>query len=374
VYSPSATPPRPLRLSGSPLPVVGRLRAYVCGITPYDVTHLGHATTYLWTDLALRVARTQGIVTTLARNVTDVDEALVREAHRRGTTPDLLGALQRAAFDGTMAALRIRRPELEPTAAQAVGQVVQLTAALLAADRAYVGDGGVYARTRDARVRAHLDEQAATELAREYGDDPDAPGKEHPLDVLVWRTAGEGEASWPSPWGPGRPGWHAECAAMSLTAFGSSVDLHAGGADLRFPHHAVEATLAEAVTGVAPFARAWLHAGLVRIDGAKMAKSAGNLVMVDDLVASAGAATVRMLCLGRPWAADWDYTPQELADAGTRLEGLYAAAGRPDPAEAAAEAVTAALLDDLDTPRALAIAVEAGGGAARRLVEILDVG
>ncbi len=277
-------PPMPLRLGGEVLPMVGRVRMYVCGITPYDVTHLGHAATYVWADAADRVLRWHGHTVTLARNVTDVDEVLFAEARRRGESPSMLATLQRASFEATMAALRVRIPDHSPTAAQAVGHVIQLAAALLARDAAYLRGGTVYARTSSAAGLAGLDQATALALSHEYHDHPDDPAKDDPLDVAVWQETTDEEVSWPSPWGDGRPGWHAECAAMVLALFGPSVDLHCGGADLAYPHHACEAALAEAATGVTPFSRAWLRAGTVGVDGAKMAKSTGNLVLVDDLL------------------------------------------------------------------------------------------
>lgn len=367
------TPPRPLRLRGAALPAVGGLRVYVCGITPYDVTHLGHAATYLWVDAAVRVVRAQGTAVQVARNVTDIDDGLLREARRRDTSPDLLGALQRAAFDASMARLRVRAPDLQPTAVQSVRQVLQLAQGLLDAGAGYLRDGTVYGRTGRAWAAADLDEGTARALATEYDDHPDDPAKDDPFDVAVWRAAATGEPSWPSPWGPGRPGWHAECAAMVLATYGASVDLHAGGADLRFPHHAAEAALAEAVTGVRPFARAWLHAGVVGLGGAKMAKSTGNLVMVDDLLARHSVAAVRLLCLHRPWALDWDFDPGLLVAAEDTLERLYRAGGRPG-GEPAVRAVDEALLDNLDVPRAVEVALEAGGPATRRLLDVLQLG
>jgi len=370
-------PPRPLRLSGAPLPVVGRLRAYVCGITPYDVTHLGHAATYVWVDAAARVLRAQGTAVELTRNVTDVDDVLLAEARRRGQSYDWLAALQKFSFDRTMTALRVRTPDAEPTARAAVGQVVQLAQALLAVGAAYERDGSVYARTSAAAARAGLTRAEALTRAAEYGDDPDDPRKDDPLDVAVWAgvtsSAAADEVSWPGPWGPGRPGWHAGCAAMVLSAYGSGVDLHGGGADLAFPHHACEALMAETATGVAPFARSWLRAGTVRIGGQKMAKSTGNLVLVDDLLSEHAPAVVRLACLHRPGAQDWDFTPAELTRAGDTLERLYAAAARPGSAAAVAE-VDAALLDDLDVPRAVVVALAEGGPAARHLVEVLQLG
>jgi cysteinyl-tRNA synthetase len=362
-------PPTALHLAGAPLPMVGRVRMYVCGITPYDVTHLGHAATFVWADAAERVLRRNGHTVTVARNVTDVDEVLFAEAHRRGEPHSMLATLQRASFEGTMAALRVRVPDHSPTAAQAVGHVIQLAAALLDREQAYVAAGSVYARTSGTAARAGIDEDRARVLAAEYHDEPDDPAKEHPLDVAVWHaTSGPDDVSWPSPWGDGRPGWHAECAAMVLALFGPSVDLHCGGADLAYPHHACESALAEAATGVAPFARAWLRAGTVLVGEQKMAKSTGNLVLVDDLLRSHSPAAIRLLCLNRPWAQPWAYTPDALEHAAGTLERLYAAAARPGGEPGA---VLAALRENLDVPRALEIALGEGGQAARTLTEVL---
>lgn len=363
-------PPQPLVLGGAPLPAVGRVRMYVCGITPYDVTHVGHATTYLWADAAERVLRWLGHTVTTARNVTDVDEVLFAEARRRGEPYSMLATLQRASFEATMEALRVRVPDHSPTAAQAVGHVIQLASALLARERAYVRAGTVYARTSGTAAAAGLDEASALALSAEYRDHPDDPAKEHPLDVAVWQRTADEEISWPSPWGQGRPGWHAECAAMVLSLFGASVDLHGGGADLAYPHHACEAALGQAATGVAPFARAWLRAGTVHVGEAKMAKSAGNLVLVDDLLRTHSPAAVRMLCLNRSWSQPWAYTAAALDAAAAAVEQLYAAAARPG-GESGATEVPEALRQDLDVPRALALALEEGGAAARTLIEIL---
>jgi cysteinyl-tRNA synthetase len=364
-------PPMRLRLGGQVLPMVGHVRMYVCGITPYDVTHLGHASTYVWADAAERILRWHGHSVTVARNITDVDEVLFAEAHRRGESYTMLATLQRAAFEGTMATLQVRQPDLAPSAAQHIGHVVQLAVALLDKDAAYERNGTVYARTAHAAAQAGLTRDTALARAAEYHDHPDDPDKDDPLDVSVWQASGpDDDVSWPSPWGDGRPGWHAECAAMVLALFGSGVDIHAGGGDLAFPHHACEAALAEGATGVMPFARSWLRAGIVSIDGAKMAKSTGNLVLVEDLLREHSAGAIRLMLLNRPWAAPWPYAPALLDEAEATLERLYAAASSAGMAPGAA-AVPAALLDDLDVPRAVAVALEDGGQAARTLIEIL---
>jgi cysteinyl-tRNA synthetase len=360
----------PLRLGGAVLPMVGRVRMYVCGITPYDVTHLGHAATYVWADAADRVLRWHGHTVTVARNVTDIDDVLFAEARRRGESSSMLATLQRASFEATMATLRVRNPDHAPTAAQAVGHVVQLAAALLARDAAYLRGGTVFARTAGAADAAGLDLDTALALSAEFHDHPDDPAKDHPLDVAVWQETTDEEVSWPSPWGEGRPGWHAECAAMVLSLFGPSIDLHCGGADLAYPHHACETVLAQSATGVAPFSRAWLRAGTVSIGDAKMAKSTGNLVLVDDLLREHSGAAIRLLCLNRPWAQPWSYSPDQLDGAAALLDELYAAAAKPGGNSGVA-ALPAALLDDLDVARALDIAIEDGGQAARTLIEIL---
>jgi cysteinyl-tRNA synthetase len=275
-----------------------------------------------------------------------------------------------------MAALGVRRPTHEPRAHNYVRQVVSLAAGLVAADRAYVRSGSVYFRGAEVPVRAGLDRDAALALSREFNDEPDDPDKQDPFDVAIWRATKDGAPAWPIPWGPGRPGWHAECSAMALTTFGPSLDLHAGGADLRFPHHAYEAAQAEAFTGVRPFSRGWMHVGIVRIGGVKMAKSVGNLVLVSNLLQDHSAAAVRLLLLHRPWAQPWDFESAELARVEAELEELFRAAARPDrgSADAATDAVLAALRADLDVPAALQVAIEEGGSAARTLAEVVGLG
>ena len=371
-----AAPPRPLRFGEQLVPAVGRVRMYVCGITPYDVTHLGHASTFIWADAADKVLTWAGNTVTVARNVTDVDDALYTEAARRGQEPTLFGAVQRAAFEATMATLRVRTPDLQPTAAQSIGHVIQLAATLLATDRAYLRNGTVYARTANTVAIAGLDRETALALSAEYHDRPDDPDKDDALDVAVWRSVASGEhseVSWPSPWGSGRPGWHAECAAMVLALFGSSVDVHCGGADLRYPHHACEASLAEAATGVVPFARAWLRAGTVGVDGHKMAKSTGNLVLVEDLLRDYPASALRLLCLNRPRPEAWSYTRSQLDAAMATLDELYTAAGRTGTTSVS-QALVDALLTDLDIATAVKIALDDGGATTRAFIDVLALG
>ena len=360
-----------IRLGGSALPVVSPARLYVCGITPYDVTHLGHASTFVWADAVAAVLRLAGAETLTCRNVTDVDDVLTRAAVQHGRHFDEFALEQEYLFGLDMTALRVRRPEYEPRARHHVGRVVQLALALLATGHAYQRDGAVYFRGAGVPAKTGLTLEDATELATEFGDQPDDLARDDPFDVPVWRPSADDQPGWPSPWGRGRPGWHAECAAIALGVLGPSVDILAGGADLTFPHHSYQAAMVEAATGVGPFPRATFPVGTVTVDGAKMAKSAGNLVLVSDLLGHHPAAAVRLLLLNRPWQRSWDFRPRDIATQADQLDRLYSAAGKALTSQAASDAATAALVDDLDVPAALAIGEESGGDAARLVLRTL---
>jgi cysteinyl-tRNA synthetase len=360
-----------IRLGGCALPVISPARFYVCGITPYDVTHLGHATTFVWADAAAAILRLAGAETLTCRNITDVDDVLTRAAEQRGRHYDEFALEQEFLFGRDMAALRVRRPEHEPRARHHVGRVVQLALALLARGHAYERDGTVYFRGTGVPAKAGLTTERATELAAEFGDRPDDPARDDPFDVPVWRLSTDDAPGWPSPWGRGRPGWHAECAAIALGMLGPAVDILAGGADLTFPHHAYQAAMVEAATGVGPFARTQFQVGTVTVSGAKMAKSTGNLVLVAELLKHHLAAAVRLLILNRPWRQSWDFRATDIDAQVCQLEALYSAAGTARPSDTATDAVIAALVNDLDVPAAIAIAEEAGGEAARLVLRTL---
>lgn len=360
-----------IRLSGTPLPIISPARLYVCGITPYDVTHLGHASTFVWADAAAAMFRLAGAETVTSRNVTDVDDVLTLAAEQRGRHYDEFALEQEFLFGRDMAALRLRRPEHEPRARHHVGRVVQLASALLATGHGYVRGGAVYFRGAGVLEKSGLTLDQATELATEFGDRLDGQDRDDPFDVPVWRPSADEAPGWPSPWGRGRPGWHAECAAIALGVLGPAVDVLAGGADLTFPHHAYQAAMVEAATGVGPFARAEFNVGTVTVGGAKMAKSAGNLVLVSDLLQRYPAAAVRLLLLNRPWHQSWEFRTADIGTQAQTLERLYSAAGRARTSHTATDAVVAALLNDLDVPTALAIAEESGGDAARLVLRTL---
>ncbi|MFZ8979925.1 MAG: cysteine--tRNA ligase [Candidatus Nanopelagicales bacterium] len=366
-------PPAPLVLGGEPLPLVGPARIYACGVTPYDVTHLGHAATFVWVDALVRTLRHANVTPIVTRNITDVDDVLTEAARKAGAPYDEFAAIHQYDFDHDMSHLGVRRPDHEPRAHQHIGSVVRLAAALLDRGAAYEVDGTVYVRGAIAVASAGLGEAEVLAALTEFGEDVDDRAKESPVDVPVWRASHGNDPAWPSPWGPGRPGWHAECTAMVLDTYGSSLDIHAGGADLAFPHHAYEAAQAEAATGVAPFARSWMRVGTVRIGGDKMAKSTGNLVLVSDLLKEHRGAALRLMILDRRWWEAWDFEPGLLTAAEGRLDALHAAAGRRSDDDAAEAEVMRLLLDDIDVPSATAVALESGGRAARVLVQVLGL-
>jgi cysteinyl-tRNA synthetase len=351
--------------------VVGRANIYVCGVTPYDVTHLGHAATFVWVDAVDRVLRRLGVQVEVCRNITDVDDVLFEAAAKAGAQYERFAAVQQFHFDQDMTALSVRKPMHEPRAHTFITPVIDLAQSLLDNGHAYEAGGSVFLHGAPVATSSDCDEATAEALLRDNNGRLDDPNKRHPFDQAVWQASGPDEPAWPSPWGPGRPGWHAECTAMALSTFGPSLDLHAGGADLKFPHHAFEAAQAEAATGVHPFARAWMHVGTVKTKGEKMAKSTGNLVFVADLIERSSAAAVRLLLLDRRYDEAWDHTDEGLAEAMTKLEQLHSAAGRSGGKETAERAVLDALADDLDVSKALSIAIEEGGQAARDLVAIL---
>jgi cysteinyl-tRNA synthetase len=362
-----------LVLAGRRLPLTATARIYVCGITPYLVTHLGHAATFVWADALVDVARLAGVETETCRNVTDVDDVLTAAALEHGRPYDEFALTQEFLFDRDMRALGNRTPDHTPHARLHVAHVTQLAAALLASGHAYERDGFVYFRGDGVATRSGLSEKEALERSRDFGDDPDDTHRSSPFDVPVWRPSPEDEPAWPSPWGWGRPGWHAECAAMAWAAFGTSVDVIVGGEDLTYPHHAYQCAMVEAASGVAPFARRQFHVGAVHKDGRKMAKSTGNMTLVRDLLTDHRPAAVRLMILNRVWHQAWEYSDAEAVAAEQALDALYEAAGRTHDDPEVTEQVVRALLDDLDVPRALDVATEAGGSAARQLLETLKL-
>jgi L-cysteine:1D-myo-inositol 2-amino-2-deoxy-alpha-D-glucopyranoside ligase len=336
-------------------------RIYVCGITPYDATHIGHAATYNAFDLVQRVWLDTKRQVHYVQNVTDVDDQLLERAAATGEDWTALAERETALFREDMTALRMLPPAHYIGAVEAIPGIVPLVERLREAGAAYELDGDIYfsvAADPDFGKVSRLDGAAMRLLSAERGGDPDRPGKKNPVDPMLWRAAREGEPSWDGgSLGPGRPGWHIECVAIALDHLGMGFDVQGGGSDLAFPHHEMGASHAQVLTGGYPFAKAYVHAGMVALHGEKMSKSKGNLVFVSTLRREGvDPAAIRLALLAHHYRADWEWTPQVLTQAQERLARWRAAVSRPDgpPAEEVLATIREALADDLDAPRALA--------------------
>jgi L-cysteine:1D-myo-inositol 2-amino-2-deoxy-alpha-D-glucopyranoside ligase len=325
---------------------------YTCGITPYDSTHLGHASTYVFYDVLQRRLIDLGHTVRCVRNVTDVDDPLLVKAKELGVHYLDLAAAETARFDADMKALNQLPCFSEPRATSAIADIRGFIGMVLDRGHAYEAGGAVYfdVKTfpRFGQVSGY-DEATMLRFAAERGGNVDDPHKRNPLDFVLWQPSAEGEPAWESLWGPGRPGWHIECSTLALRDLGTTIDLHGGGTDLIFPHHECEAAQSESATGE-PFVRHWLHMPMVRLDGTKMSKSLGNLVFVSDLLKEWDPGAIRLGILGNSYRQEYDWTNRLLESAARRLD-TWRAAG---PGDGALEDVRTALDDDLDTPRAIA--------------------
>lgn len=331
-------------------------RLYVCGITPYDATHLGHAATYLAFDLLQRQWLDRGLDVVYTQNVTDVDDPLLERATATGVDWAELAERETELFRTDMEALRVLAPAHYVGAVESIDLVVDLIGRL--GDSVYRVDDDLYfdvhADPAFGSVSG-LDPDTMRQVFGERGGDPDRPGKRHPLDCLVWQAERPGEPAWDSRLGRGRPGWHVECAAIALQHLGTDFDVQGGGSDLVFPHHEMSASESRVATGE-PFARAYVHAGMVGYDGEKMSKSKGNLVLVSRLRESGrDPMAIRLALLAHHYRSDWEWFEDDLVAAEQRLDRWRAAVARPTGPDAApvVAAMREALSLDLDAPAAL---------------------
>jgi len=371
--------PRPLRLFDTsageirptaPGPVAGM---YVCGITPYDATHLGHAATYLAFDLVYRQWLDNGHDVYYVQNVTDIDDPLLERAKRDQDDWVVLAMRETALFREDMVALRVLAPRAFVGAVESIPEIVEAVAKLVAGGAAYRVDDDEYPdvyydHTATGRFgyESNYDEATMLRLFGERGGDPERPGKRHPLDALLWRMARDGEPSWPSELGDGRPGWHVECSVIAQSRLGMAFDLQGGGSDLIFPHHEYSAAHAEAITVEHPFARHYTHAAMIGLDGEKMSKSRGNLVFVSRLRADkVDPMGIRLALLAGHYRTDRAWTDQLLADGLDRVDTWRNAVGRESgpPAGDVVARLRDHLADDLDTPAAIA-AIDAWAAAS----------
>ena len=332
---------------------------YVCGVTPYDTTHLGHAFTYTAFDVLIRYLRFLGRKVTYVRNVTDIDDDILLRARSHEMHWKELGDREYAKFATDMEHLNNLPPEHEPRATEHIPDIVQIIEGLLAKGCAYASDGNVYFDVKNyARFGklCGLSYVAQLELANERGNFPADPLKHDPLDFVLWQAKKDAEPSWPSPWGEGRPGWHIECSAMSMKYLGETFAIHGGGGDLVFPHHEAEIAQSECLTGK-PFVRFWMHTGMLYCGEHKMSKSLGNMVFLADLLPVCPPDAIRLYLLGHHYREPWNHDRRELATARTLARKLSQALNggleeaSPEEIERCGSGVLAALADDLDTAR-----------------------
>ncbi|MDX1616317.1 MAG: cysteine--tRNA ligase [Candidatus Promineifilaceae bacterium] len=340
-------------------PAGSAVSLYVCGITPYDTTHLGHLFTYTSFDVLVRYLEYLGHTVRYVQNVTDIDDDILRKADSVEADWQELGNRWTRHFIDDNVALNIRPPDYFPRATDVVAEMLGVVEDLLIAGLAYEVEGSVYfqvGRDPDYGQLSGLDYEEMLPVANERGNHPDDPNKRDPLDFVLWQAQAPGEPAWDSPWGPGRPGWHIECSTMATKYLGLPVDIHGGGADLIFPHHESEIAQAEYATGHRPFSRYWLHTAMVRHEGEKMSKSLGNLVMVRDLLEAGWSAdALRLYMAGHHYRDPWSHDDADLARAAElarRLEQAVGLSGGDGPAlsvEMYRAAFQAAMDNDLDT-------------------------
>ena len=343
-------------------PLGDEVTIYVCGITPYDTTHLGHAFTYLSFDVLTRYWEYLGYPVRYVQNVIDIDDDVLRKAKEVGEDWLALGNRWTRHFIEDMRELNVRPPDAFPRATDVIPEMFEHIQGLIDRGHAYVAGGNVYFEVATAPNFGSVSKLSPEEwlpVANERGNFPDDPHKRHPLDFVLWQAQEPGEPAWESPWGMGRPGWHIECSTMAGKYLGQTIDVHGGGADLSFPHHECETAQARGVTGLDFFARFWIHTAMVCYQGEKMSKSLGNLIWARDLLREHTADAVRILTTTHPYHETWEYDPAELVpadDLSARLLRAAQASGGSGEAVAAGDQIAgfeAAMDDNLDTRRAL---------------------
>jgi L-cysteine:1D-myo-inositol 2-amino-2-deoxy-alpha-D-glucopyranoside ligase len=373
------------------LPKKSLYRMYVCGITPYDATHLGHAATYLTFDLINRFLRATGAEVDFVQNITDIDDPLLERANRDGVDWKTLAQSQVDLFKGDMTDLHVIPPKDYIGVVEAMPLVVDAVQKLKDAATTYEVGSDIYYRVHsdsEFGQRSHYSNEKMLEIFSQRGGDPQKPGKENPLDALVWLSQREGEPGWPSPFGAGRPGWHIECCAIALHYLNPepndeyAIDIQGGGSDLIFPHHEMSAAQSRSINGQR-FARSYVHAGMVSLDGEKMSKSLGNLVFVSKLVNSGvNPAAIRWALMGHAYSSDLMWSDALIQESVIDIDRLQLNLARMEvaPTDSVIQEVIEALSQNLDTPRAIAAIkswmdkTESGvtGGVAGELSRALD--
>jgi L-cysteine:1D-myo-inositol 2-amino-2-deoxy-alpha-D-glucopyranoside ligase len=348
----------------------GTVGLYVCGVTPYDTTHIGHAFTFLTFDILVRVMRQKGWDVTYVQNVTDIDDDILRKAKEVGLTWKQLGDRETARYLKDMRDLNWLEPDHYVRATDHIPEMLEITQALIDKGHAYESGGNIYfsvSSDPEFGKLSHIPRDQMLPIANQRGNTPDDPSKRDPLDFVLWQKSVEDEPSWDSPYGPGRPGWHVECSAMASRYLGPSIDIHGGGADLIFPHHEAEVAQSENAFGVEPFARTWVHVAMVGYNGEKMSKSLGNLVLVRDALKDYSADAIRLYLFSNHYRSPWIYEDAELERWARVADDLIEAAEF--PAYGIEEELDVgnlrdrffnALDDDLNTPIAIEALQEVG--------------
>ena len=336
-----------------------RVSIYVCGPTVYDVPHVGHARAAIVFDVLRRYLTWRGYDVCFVRNITDIDDKIIARAQELGVDTAILADRYTRAYEDAMHALNVLPPDISPRATGHILEMQELISRLIAGGYAYAGEGSVYFAVEKFPEYGKLSGRPLDELANRERVDP-APGKQHPIDFGLWKAAKPGEPAWPSPWGPGRPGWFTECAVMSVRYLGQPFDIHGGGADLIFPHHENEIAQAEVDAG-RQFARVWLHNGFLNIQGEKMSKSLKNFIIVSDVLGEYSAAVVRLFFCSAHYRSQMDYGPDVLEEPKAVWERLRSFVRIAPQTDAEPDAVTdrlaafgEAMDDDLNTPLAIA--------------------
>ena len=367
----------------------GEVKMYVCGVTVYDHSHIGHARANVVFDVIYRYLRTRYAVT-YVRNYTDIDDKIINRANKEGVTYDVISERYIKAFDEDMARLGLVRPTVEPKSTEHIGEIIAIVQRLVDKGFAYQAGGDVYFCVQKFDSYLKLSKRNLDEMQAGARIEVDER-KRHPMDFALWKEAKPGEPFWESPWGKGRPGWHIECSAMSMKYLGESFDIHGGGKDLIFPHHENQIAQSEAANGK-QFVKYWLHNGFVNINAEKMSKSLGNFFTIKDVLEKYDAEVLRFFLLSAHYRSPLDFSDQNLSEAGTGLERIYstlAAIGRLGGEVAGADALPAteaerdlhekldgfmgrfeqAMDDDFNTAQVLGIVFDLTRGANRVLTE-----
>jgi len=348
---------------------------YVCGVTPYSDAHLGHAMSYIIFDVIKRYLQSRDYKVKYVQNITDIDDKIIERANKLGVSPRELAEKFTESYFADMDALNIAKPDVTPYATDEIPKMIEVIQGLVDKGYAYPAQGSVYFRVRNVPDYGKLSHRSLESMMScETGGE-----KEDPMDFVLWKASKPGEPMWESPWGPGRPGWHIECSAMSLKYLGNTLDIHGGGQDLIFPHHENEIAQSESFTGVKPFVKYWLHNGMVQLGEDKMSKSLGNLVTIKEILEKYSADAIRIFVLSSHYRSPLTYSEETLEAAERGVERLLRVISRDDSTGGKGEALDAepyrkqfieAMDDDFNTPKALGTLFD----LAREINEAGDAG